>query len=85
MRMLVRHAREMVRVSMTSGLAAGIGLWKRIRWCILFSTGVATAMQQEVRSLVDDAVFRRRQGGPAFTAPYTFMNDALGISMVSVA
>jgi hypothetical protein len=44
-----------------------------------FSTAVATAMQQEVRSLVDAVVF---QGdgkiGSLFTAPYTFMNDVLG-------
>src|SRR5260370_17614349 len=44
-----------------------------------FSTAVATAMQQEVRSLVDAVVF---QGdgkiASLFTAPYTFMNDVLG-------
>ena len=44
-----------------------------------FSAAVATAMQQEVRSIVDAVVF---QGdgkiGELFTAPYTFLNDALG-------
>ncbi len=44
-----------------------------------FSPGVATAMQQELRSLVDAVVF---QGdgkiGGLFTAPYTFANDVLG-------
>lgn len=44
-----------------------------------FSPAVATAMQQEVRSLVDAVVF---QGDGKitglFTAPYTFMNDVLG-------
>jgi uncharacterized protein DUF1592/uncharacterized protein DUF1588/uncharacterized protein DUF1595/uncharacterized protein DUF1587/uncharacterized protein DUF1585 len=44
-----------------------------------FSPAVATAMQQEVRSIVDAVVF---QGdgkiGGLFTAPYTFLNDALG-------
>ena len=44
-----------------------------------FSPDVATAMQQEVRSLVDDVVFNG-DGKLAglFTAPYTFMNDVLG-------
>ncbi|HEX3697907.1 MAG TPA: DUF1592 domain-containing protein [Polyangia bacterium] len=44
-----------------------------------FSLAVAAAMQQEVRSLVDDVVFQG-DGKVAglFTAPYTFLNDALG-------
>ena len=44
-----------------------------------FSTAVATAMHQEVLSLVDDVVFQG-DGKLAglFTAPYTFMNDVLG-------
>jgi hypothetical protein len=44
-----------------------------------FSPAVATAMQQEVRALVDAVVF---QGdgkiGGLFTTPYTFANDVLG-------
>jgi hypothetical protein len=44
-----------------------------------FSPAVATAMQQEIRSIVDDVVF---QGdgkiSGLFTAPYTFLNDVLG-------
>jgi hypothetical protein len=44
-----------------------------------FTPAVATAMQQEVRSIVDAVVF---QGdgkiGGLFTAPYTFLNDVLG-------
>lgn len=44
-----------------------------------FSTAVATAMHQEILSLVDAVVF---QGdgkiASLFTAPYTFMNDVLG-------
>jgi len=44
-----------------------------------FTPAVATAMQQEVRSIVDAVVF---QGdgkiGGLFTAPYTFVNDVLG-------
>jgi hypothetical protein len=45
----------------------------------LFSAGVATAMQQEVRSIVDAVVFQGDGKVSAlFTAPYTFMNDVLG-------
>jgi hypothetical protein len=44
-----------------------------------FSPAVASAMQQEIRSIVDAVVF---QGdgkiGGLFTAPYTFLNDVLG-------
>jgi hypothetical protein len=44
-----------------------------------FTPAVATAMQQEVRSLVSDVVF---QGdgkiSGLFNAPYTFLNDVLG-------
>jgi hypothetical protein len=44
-----------------------------------FSTAVATAMHQEILSLVDAVVFQG-DGKIAglFTAPYTFMNDVLG-------
>jgi hypothetical protein len=44
-----------------------------------FTPAVATAMQQEIRSLVNDVVFQG-DGKVAglFTAPYTFLNDVLG-------
>ncbi|HET6284925.1 MAG TPA: DUF1592 domain-containing protein [Polyangia bacterium] len=44
-----------------------------------FNAGVADAMQQEVRSLID-AVIWQGDGKVAslFTAPYTFVNDVLG-------
>ena len=44
-----------------------------------FSSDVATAMQQEVRSFVDAAVWEGDgKVATLFTAPYTFMNDTLG-------
>jgi hypothetical protein len=44
-----------------------------------FSPAVASAMQQEVRSFVDAAVWQGDgKVATLFTAPYTFMNDALG-------
>lgn len=44
-----------------------------------FTPAVATAMQQEVRSLINDVVFQGDgKVSELFTAPYTFMNDALG-------
>jgi hypothetical protein len=44
-----------------------------------FTPAVATAMQQEVRSLINDVVFQGDgKVAELFTAPYTFMNDALG-------
>ena len=44
-----------------------------------FTPAVATAMQQEVRSLVNDVVLQGDgKVAELFTAPYTFMNDTLG-------
>ena len=82
MRMLGQpRAREMVLRFHDQWLQlAGIGILEKDPMVYpKFSTGVATAMQQEVRALVDDVVFQGDgKVASLFTAPYTFMNDALG-------